>query len=281
VFNRDSCVACHSDPAAGGGSVIVETRFGTITNGAFNPLTALGGPLLQERGIRPVGTCNIVGEVVPPQATIVIQRRTTPTFGSGLVESVPDETLMEIAAFQTRVTPETAGRPCPNVNLVSGQKVVGRFGWKCQDPNMLQFAGDAMNNEAGITNPLFPKENCPQGDCSLLACDPVAEPNDDGTFMAALADFMRLLAPPPRGAITPEVRVGEAVFGRIGCAACHLPTLRTGPNPIAALDRVDFHPYSDFLLHDMGSLNDGFPQGEASGQEMRTAPLWGRRMIAT
>jgi CxxC motif-containing protein (DUF1111 family) len=86
-----------------------------------------------------------------------------------------------------------------------------------------------------------------------------------------------LLAPPPRGAITPQVEAGEQVFSRIGCAGCHVPTWTTGSSPIAALNGVTFHPYSDFLLHDMGPLGDGIEQGKARGMEMRTRPLWGLR----
>jgi CxxC motif-containing protein (DUF1111 family) len=97
----------------------------------------------------------------------------------------------------------------------------------------------------------------------------------------AFADFMRLLAPPPRGAITPEVRAGEQVFQRIGCAGCHVPTWTTGSSPIAALNGKPFQPYSDFLLHDMGALGDGIEQGQASRTEMRTMPLWGLRVRET
>jgi CxxC motif-containing protein (DUF1111 family) len=129
----------------------------------------------------------------------------------------------------------------------------------------------------GITSPNFRLENCPNGDCSLLRCDPVADPEDDGSGVEAFADFMRLLAPPPRGAITLEVEAGEQVFSRIGCAGCHVPTWTTGSSPVAALNGVTFHPYSDFLLHDMGPLGDGIEQGQARGTEMRTMPLWGLR----
>ena len=134
---------------------------------------------------------------------------------------------------------------------------------------------------AGLNAPpdMFPTENAPQGDASLLAiCDTVADPEDDGSGIQAFADFMSLLAPPPRGPITQSVLNGEGIFSAIGCAACHMPTLQTGPNPIKALDSVTFHPFSDFLLHDMGSLGDRIEQGQASGTEMRTAPLWGLRV---
>src|SRR2546421_12695537 len=88
---------------------------------------------------------------------------------------------------------------------------------------------------------------------------------------------MQLLAPPPRGPVGPNQIAGETVFDAIGCAQCHTKTLTTGPSPIAALDHVDFHPFSDFLLHDMGSLGDGITQNEATGRLMRTQPLWGLR----
>ncbi|HYT31457.1 MAG TPA: di-heme oxidoredictase family protein, partial [Thermoanaerobaculia bacterium] len=91
------------------------------------------------------------------------------------------------------------------------------------------------------------------------------------------ADFMTLLAPPPRGPITVAAILGEHQFSRIGCASCHTPTLITGPSPVTALHYVAFHPYSDFLLHDMGSLGDGITQNRATGRLMRTAPLWGVR----
>jgi CxxC motif-containing protein (DUF1111 family) len=97
----------------------------------------------------------------------------------------------------------------------------------------------------------------------------------------AFADFMTFLAPPRRGPITRQVLAGERVFLKTGCAGCHLPVLQTGGSPIAVFDRVRFFPFSDFLLHDMGSLGDGIEQGQASGREMRTAPLWGLRARTT
>src|SRR5437899_6780855 len=88
VFNADSCAACHNVGGTGGGSETVETRFGTMTNGVFDPLVNLGGPLIQTDGIGHQGACTFVGEHVPPQATIVAERRTTPLFGLGLVDAV-------------------------------------------------------------------------------------------------------------------------------------------------------------------------------------------------
>ena len=277
VFNDVSCAACHSNPAVGGDSDIVETRFGTITHNQFDPLTQLGGSLIQSQGIGPANAC--FGETIPTQATIQAGRKTPPLFGLGLVDNVPDSLLQQIAKNQKQNTPDIAGRPNMVKDPASGHLALGRFGWKAQVATLMTFSGDAYLNEMGITNPLFPTENAPQGDASLLAiCDTVADPEDDGSGIQAFADFMSLLAPPPRGPITQSVLNGEGIFSAIGCAACHMPTLQTCPNPIKALDSVTFHPFSDFLLHDMGSLGDRIEQGQASGTEMRTAPLWGLRV---
>jgi CxxC motif-containing protein (DUF1111 family) len=113
------------------------------------------------------------------------------------------------------------------------------------------------------------------------ACNPVLDPEDNGDDVQAFTDFMMLLAPIPRGTITSSVTAGEGVFNRIGCAGCHVSTLTTGTSPIAALNQQTFHPYSDFLLHHMGTLGDGIEQGKAAGDEMRTAPLWGLRLRST
>jgi CxxC motif-containing protein (DUF1111 family) len=278
VFNNDSCAACHSNPAVGGDSGIFVTRFGTITNGHFDPLAQFGGSLIQSQGLGAVGSCDFAGETVPPEATIVAHRKTTPLFGLGLVDSVPDKTFLLLAQLEKNVSPATAGRVNIVDDLISGRQSVGKFGWKAQNPNLMQFSGDAYLNEMGITNPLFPAENCPNGDCAAIAtCLPGAALEDDGTGVAAFADFMTLLAPPGRSAITREALAGEKVFLRIGCGSCHLPTLLTGRSRVKALNKVVFHPYSDFLLHDMGTLGDGIEQGRATGGEMRTAPLWGLR----
>jgi CxxC motif-containing protein (DUF1111 family) len=279
VFNGDSCGGCHSNPAVGGDSDILETRFGTVTNNHFDPLAQFGGSLIQSQGIGAFGTCNFAGETVPGQATIVAQRKTTPIFGLGLVDHVPDKAFLLLAQLQKNVSPSTAGRPNIVTDLATGKPAVGKFGWKSQNPNLLQFSGDAYLNEMGFTSPMFPTENCPNGDCSQLpSCYPNAGLDDDGTDVDLFNDFMTLLAAPPRGAITRDVLAGERVFLRIGCGGCHLPVLITGPSPVKAFNKVVFHPYSDFLLHDMGSLGDGIEQGKATGREMRTAPLWGLRV---
>jgi CxxC motif-containing protein (DUF1111 family) len=275
VFNDVSCGKCHATPALGGGSTTLETRFGAITNGVFDPLTQFGGSLIQVKGIGLVGTCDYVGESVPPEANVVAQRRTVPLFGLGLVDSVPESTFHYVASIEAVLFPEQAGRVARVQDIARGRPAVGRFGWKDQETSLHQFSGDAYLNEMGVTNPEFPNENCPNGDCALLACNPRPDLNDDGSDVAAFTDFMTLLAPPPRAPPGPEAFDGKRVFSALGCSHCHWATFRTGSAAVAALSDATFHPYSDFLLHDMGSLGDGIALADAKGSEFRTAPLWG------
>jgi CxxC motif-containing protein (DUF1111 family) len=273
VFNGRSCVGCHNVPAPGGDSLARVTRFGTLDKKKFDPLLSGGGSLIQRNGIGQVDDCEFVGETVPPEATIVARRKSTPLYGLGLIEAIPDSAIHQAAAKQPKEIKGTVHQ----VKDTGQPTRPGRFGHKAQAATLLQFSGDAYLNELGITSPAFAQENCPNGDCTLLRCDPVDDPEDDGSGVRALADYMRLLAPPPRGPITSEVLAGEQVFAHIGCAGCHMPTWTAGSSPIAAINGATFHPYSDFLLHDMGPLGDGIEQGKARGTEMRTVPLWGLR----
>ncbi len=88
---------------------------------------------------------------------------------------------------------------------------------------------------------------------------------------------MSFLAAPPR---LRGMAQATRLFDQIGCTSCHVPALKTGASAVAALGFRSFRPYSDFLLHDMGDLGDGIEQGQATGREMRTAPLWGLRLLA-
>ena len=282
VMNGMDCVQCHSKPAPGGaGTPGSEVRmFGTITKGAFDPLERLGGPVVQSRGLgaNDGSAHTFRGEEVPKEATIVVPRRSTTLLGLGLVDATPDSTFIALAAQQAARNDGTAGRVAMVSNFAAGMKTVGKFGWKAQVPTLHQFAGQANLDELGITSPFFPNENCPRGRCQDLQFNPQPGLNDTGAKTQRLADFMAFLSPPPRGPITPDVIAGEAVFNRIGCNSCHVSTLQTGPNAIKALDEVVYHPYSDFLLHDMGALNDRIVQADARGNEMRTPPLWGLRL---
>ena len=165
----------------------------------------------------------------------------------------------------------------------SNTSEVGRFGWKDQHASLFSFAGDAYFNEMGITNELFPDE-------VTSTCEPagVPHPNDVDHDLVNLTLFMRATKVPPRGPITAQVNQGQAIFEAIGCATCHVSTLVTAPAGTtihggayvisAALGGKQFHPFGDFLLHDIGT-GDGIQQnGPAdTAYKIRTAPLWGLR----
>jgi CxxC motif-containing protein (DUF1111 family) len=279
VFNEEACNVCHDAPV-GGTTGRLETRFGRSRNGNFDPLANLGGSLIQDHAIGRVPTnrgffFKFVPEFVPRIANVTTSRLTTPLFGLGLVDAVPDQTLLALANAEAHNSPRTKGTPHMVVDAGTGATRVGRFGWKAQQATLHTFAGDAYLNEMGITSPDFPDENCPQGNCDILKFNPLPTLNDDGEGVTEFADFMTMLAPPPRGRNTQDVQQGAKVFMAIGCADCHTPSLTTGPSPISALSNKTFQPFSDFLLHNMGRLGDGIVQGNATGREMRTAPLWG------
>ena len=282
VFNEASCVACHTGPkgAIGGTNQRLETRFGRYKfDGTFDPLAALGGSLLQDHSIGSDGKKGheYKAEAVPRAANVVARRRTTPLFGLGLVDATPTSTFLMLAFAQAIARPSIAGAPNIVTDPLTQRAALGKFGWKAQVPSLFVFAGDAYLNEMGITNPIFPNENCPQGNCGDLDFNPLSTLNDDGEGVEKLADFMTFLAPPPRGAQSFVTDHGNRVASAIGCLDCHTQTLRTGPNAVKALNEVVYHPFSDFLLHDMGSLGDGITQNRATGRLMRTQPLWGLR----
>ena len=275
VFNGKSCAECHAVPSVGGSEpnlgVARETRIGRLFNGVFDPLDGSvsglnrGGGLLQQRAINVPG-CQLKGEVVPPEATIVSLRNSPPLFGAGLMEAIPEATIL--------ANQSNGGRPNRVFNPDTRQTELGRFGWKAQVATLHQFAGDAYLNEMGITNPSFPKENLPQGEPIPPGCDTVPDPEDNGSGVTAFTNFMRFLAPAPRRPVTAQVQRGGEVFSQIGCASCHVPTMMTGPNPVKALNNQPVNLFSDLLLHDIGT-GDGIVQGEATGSDFRTAPLWG------
>ena len=275
IFNDDSCLACHGAPSAGGSSGKTVTRFGHSANGVFNPLTSLDGSLLHARAIDPS-----LQEVVPAEANVVARRLTTPLYGAGLIEAIPDATI--IANANLPKPAGVKGHVALVTDVATGESRVGRFGWKAQHATLLVFSGDALNNEIGITIRLFPKAAAPNGDETNLArfVSPTApiEDQPDANGLSAIdrmSTYMRFLAPPAGAPTTPATLAGQKLFASIGCASCHTPSLNTGPNAITALANKNVQLYSDLLLHDMGTLGDGIAQAAAGTTEMRTSPLWG------
>lgn len=281
VFNGTSCVICHGIPATGGSSPQNETRAQLFDGTDHFDLP--GGSLFQSLAVSP--DC---AEAVPPNANVIAPRQSTPLFGSGLIEAIPDRRIERYAALQARNHPEQAGRIHRVVDAASGVTRVGRFGWKAQQATLLSFSADAYLNEMGITTHVFPRENAPNGDQSrLAACDTVPDPEDEDGNFELFAHYMRLLAPPPvedervgRRQRSRRGKQGRDVSGRIGfesvgCAVCHYDRYQA-QSPIRAIGGTTVKAFSDFLLHDVGT-GDGIVQGEAGANELRTPPLWGLR----
>jgi CxxC motif-containing protein (DUF1111 family) len=267
IFNDVGCAACHFVPAIGGSSEISETRAARADGGVYHDVP--GGSLFQNKSV----TAECI-EHVPGKANIRAKRQTQPLFGSGLIEAIPDSQIREYAELQAATHPDQAGRIHVVLDVASGEKRVGRFGWKSQQATLMAFSGDAYLNEMGITTPMFPDENAPNDDPDKLAeCDEVADPEDDGEDLIFFTNFMRLLAPPPKGPETSRTAQGRQIFQQIGCAVCHHAGY-SAASPIGAINGKRVEAFSDLLLHDAGT-GDGIIQGDAQQNELRTAPLWG------
>jgi CxxC motif-containing protein (DUF1111 family) len=284
VYTNTSCSACHGVPVAGGGSDFLRVAFFGTTNsdGSFNDLANEGGLLLQpDSVISFIPNCKLKGEKIPPDATIVAGRLTLPTFGSGLIDSIDDNDIL------AQAVPKALGVHGV-VNMVPdehGVTRVGRFGHKAQFVTLVQFSGHAMTDEMGVTNPLFPDEDLPQGQPIPPECNIAAEPNDDGTQLIGVYQFEALLAPNTPGSGNSN---GHTLFHTVGCDLCHLQSYTTKADATIELDlngnvissralsSQTAHLYSDLLLHDMGpGLADNIPQGQSTGSQWRTPPLWG------
>jgi CxxC motif-containing protein (DUF1111 family) len=279
LFNGTGCAVCHNVPAIGGSSPMTELRGGyRDPSGAFH---VVGGTTLFQMFSLPDHRCQAI---IPAEANVIARRAPIPLFGGGLVEAVPDETLLALEDPFDRDRDGISGRAAVIVDKATGQRRVGRFGWKAQIATLLTFSGDAYTNEMGITNDVFPEE--PRGGISearLRECDKLKDPEDSvdpRTGKRSIDNFelfMKFLAPAPRGLITEEVRIGEQVFTEVGCASCHVPSLTTGANASAALNRKTLMLFSDLLLHELGT-GDGIEQGAAEPDEIRTPALWGLRL---
>jgi CxxC motif-containing protein (DUF1111 family) len=166
-----------------------------------------------------------------------ISPRTPPAIiGAGLLEAVPDETILALDKA-------SSGEP-----RRLGNKI-GRFGWKADQPTVNDQNLSALREDMGVEK---------------------LEP----TALSELEAYVSLLGVPPRanpGA--PEVVSGEKVFHSLNCQQCHTPTLRTGTSKFPELSNQTIQPFTDLLLHDMGEgLGDDGPSPLA--RKWRTAPLW-------
>ena len=280
AFNGTSCAVCHNLPAIGGGGVILELRAGyREENGTARGLNPAHDTLIHMLSV-PNHGCQ---PQMPDDVNVIARRAPIPLFGAGLVEAIPDETLLGLEDPSDRNRDGVSGRAAIVTDVATGTRRVGRFGWKSQHATLLAFAADAYRNEMGITNDLFPVESAfGVSDNQMRLCDPFPDPEDrrdPRTGRRGIDNFeafMRMLAPIPRSHVDEGTREGERVFTAIGCSACHVPMLETGvsSNPLFHRKRVEL--FSDLLLHDVGT-GDGIRQGAAEAAEIRTPALWGLR----
>jgi CxxC motif-containing protein (DUF1111 family) len=323
LYNGQSCRECHQSPVSGAASQVTELRVGhqgpeghfrtpeiPIAHGAE---VISGRSLVNDRAVCPNGAFpdNEIQERVPETETIRTFRLSLNLLGDGFVEAVADQTFIDLAEQQCKSSHRKICGQVLQVPIVEapGKMSVGRFGWKDQHASLLSFAGDAYLNEMGITNRLQPDE-------VTKLCNTASEPNDvpgpDGlSDIDHFARFIRATKAPARDsqlASSAVAKKGYGLFDKIGCAACHVETLTTAPAgtkinggtftiPVA-LGSITFHPYGDFLMHDVGT-GDGILQAtrehygrvfrmmsdylskqdfESSRNKIRTAPLWGVRL---
>lgn len=205
-------------------------------------------------------------------------------YGLGVVEALSDEVILARADADDRDGDGISGRPNWVFDIRSGHRRLGRFSWKAGQPSIEQQAATAFLEDMGITSELRPHENRTPAQREALAVPSGGSPELSAGKLAAVTHYLRLLAVPARRDTSdPRVVRGERLFEEAGCATCHVPTLVTGgAHPVEQLRRQTIHPYSDFLLHDMGEgLSDGRAEFEATGREWRTPPLWGIGLVET
>jgi CxxC motif-containing protein (DUF1111 family) len=290
IYNAQSCRECHQTPVTGAASQITELRVGHLdAHGQFqNPQIPInhgaevitGRNLVNDRAI-----CPEIQERVPATETIRTTRVTTNTLGDGYVEAIADETLLKIRKDQCKASHKKICGQAVKVLVPDseGGDRIGRFGWKDQHASLLAFASDAYLNEMGITSRLQRDEVTticsPPVTTTIPNTDPtkITEPNSlpdpaDNNLedIDHFASFMRSLKAPARdetAAAAAEFQQGSQLFTKIGCASCHVETIVTGKSPAAsggpglhpdALENKTIHPYSDFLMHNVGT-GDGIP----------------------
>ncbi len=302
VYNAQACAECHQNPISGSGTQFSELRAGRTVAGVFTEHA--GGSLINDRAI----DARIQEEVFDSDDTRTF-RISLNVLGDGFVEAIPD------AEFTRIQTDQPAGMKGTIISVpvleasLNGSVFtrIARFGWKDQHASLVSFAADAYLNEMGITSPLFPNENTSNGN-SVAAFDIKSDPEDlpttehpFGKDVESFARFMRSTKAPDRSPAAQDpndpsyadIQAGAEFFARIsvggiGCADCHTDTITTAlagtsfnggmfivPNALG--DKI-IHPYSDFMLHDVGT-GDGIVQngGPETRNKIRTPPLWGLR----
>ncbi|WP_196893478.1 di-heme oxidoreductase family protein [Aureivirga marina] len=202
--------------------------------------------------------------------------------GLGLLEAIPEATILANVDLTDADGDGVSGKANSVWDIESQSMKLGRFGWKSNQPSLLQQVAGAYNGDMGITSYLFPNENCPPGvDCDEIPNGGTPEiPNDD--LVSTVIYASTLAVPARRNWEDQDVLAGKELFKTANCTACHIAKFQTGNHSIEALANQTIRPYTDLLLHDMGDeLADNRPDFDATGNEWRTQPLWGIGLIET
>ena len=318
LFNARACATCHSKDGRSApfntsgallGMLFRLSIPGIADNGGPNPDPVYGDQL------RPFGILGVPGDGTPrvtyeeqpgsygdgsafslqkpsysidgwnygePGEGLMISPRTGPSvIGLGLLEAVPED---EILAYVH--APDADGvSGVPNYVWDAEQQtaVLGRFGWKANQPTTMQQTAGAFVGDIGITSSLFRNGTCTPTMTACNAATSGADPDFELSDQAwrSVSFYMRSLAVPARRDVDDQEALrGELLFAKFGCASCHRETLHTGAADVDSLANQTIHPYTDLLLHDMGpDLADERPDFQASGSQWRTPPLWGLGLL--
>lgn len=315
LFNAQSCSSCHQDDGRGSPPlsdddptrglllrISLETEDGTSGDPIY-------GTQLQDRailGVEPEGKISISRrtirgmysdgepyELEAPEYQITqlaygpltpgfsLSPRIAPAiFGVGLLEAIPEETILSRADLKDFDDDGISGRPNMVLNE-SGKKVVGRFGWKANVATVNQQNAAAFHGDIGITSSLHREEHCTEAQSACRSAPTGGDPELSEEKLQRVTFYSRALAVPARRNVSERnTQQGEKLFTNIGCSACHTPEVTTGRADIADLSEQTIRPYSDLLLHDMGKdLSDGTRDGLATATEWRTPPLWGIGLV--
>jgi CxxC motif-containing protein (DUF1111 family) len=255
-------------PAEGGTELTWEEVPGTYADGTTYSLR------------RPVLAFRDLAFGAMDASVLTSMRVAPPVYGLGLLEAISESAILSLSDPDDLDGDGISGRPNYVWDEERGETVLGRFGWKANQPNLRQQTAGAFLGDIGITSSVFPARECgPTQSACLSAIDGGEDgaPELSDQFLDFVVFYGRTLSVPARReADHPEVLEGRALFRTVGCASCHVPEHRTDASEIPVLAEQRIWPYTDLLLHDMGEeLADHRPDFEATGTEWRTPPLWG------
>lgn len=287
IFIAPACSGCHPGDAQGH-LVFNLARFGRMVDGRFDPMVEHGGPQLQNRSIP-----GFTEEAMPETITGTAQFTAPIVGGLGFLEAVDDATILSLADPDDEDGDGISGRPqmideTDFLDLIASREdvgsrfikhdgqYIGRFGRKASNISLLLQTVSAFKQDMGLSTDLMDDIFNVQ-ETGISSHDSVPDPEVSSSVVSSVVFFLKTVQPPRRrNADNPDVKAGELLFEQVGCTSCHISTLMTGKSSISQLSEKQIHPYTDLLLHDMGSeLNDNYTEGNAELSEWRTAPLWG------